>query len=145
MNLFHKKTNNPLEKEEKLVDLDKFKVISESEEKTYTGVDIKGKGLYYPNPALFRRLIEGTTLDRRKNVEIEQKNDKVGGEQKDMILPKNSMKFEKVKALKRRESKNTSDKSGQKKKFIYKERKRLGHIVHEVLGYPEKHSYSNPD
>lgn len=150
MNLFSKRNLNHLEKEEKFIAIDQFSVIAGSEpeeEQEYSVTEIKRKDLYYPNPALFRRLIEGTSLDRRKKVDhSEEEMMDTGAERTEIVLPKKSTQMKGISISSKSDKHEIPVISGNKKKFINKVRRsRLGHVVHEVLGYPEKQLHSKTD
>jgi len=140
MNLFRKEVINHFEKEVEIENQDQYQEMSYSEERISNRTDKQEKELYYPNPALFRRLIEGTSFDRRIRVEPEQQINKTEDGQRAAIPPKNSIVFKNTPLFqKSHQKKETTDKSGKRKKFINKEREnKLGHLVHDVLGYPEK-------
>lgn len=138
MNLFHKKSDNYFLKEEEITELNQYTEIPESEQKVSSGTgEIKEKSLYQPNPALFRRLIEGTSFDQRKRVEEDQYQNKIDQEPIKMIQFTNKPSIEIPTVSKKEEYKISSSPSLNRKKFIKKEREnRLGNLVHEVLGYP---------
>jgi hypothetical protein len=91
----------------------------------------------YPNPELFRRLIEGTSYDRRKGIELEQEKRKEINLQKEIpnIQSRQVPEFPNYSENKQGISMLNENISLKRKKFINKKREsRLGHIVYEVLG-----------
>jgi hypothetical protein len=91
----------------------------------------------YPNPELFRRLIEGTSFDRRTGIELKQEirkeiDKKETPNTQSKEIPENYPNY--------REHKQgipifNKDLSSKRKKFINEKREnRLSHIVYEVLG-----------
>ncbi len=150
MNLFSRKNLNHLDKEEKFVAIDQFSVISGSEpeeEQEYPVTETKRKDLYYPNPALFRRLIEGTSLDRRKKVDYTEKEISDRDlKHAEVVVPQKTTQIKSVFKSHKSDQPERSEVAGPKKKFINRDRRRrLGHVVHEVLGYPEKQLPSQTD
>jgi hypothetical protein len=94
----------------------------------------------YPDPELLRRLLEGTSYDRRKKIELKQETKKeTAPKQATIIHPQIRNEVEELPDNMKHEqgipylpAKNMPLK---RKKFINKEReKRLGYIVYEVLG-----------
>ncbi len=139
MNLFHKKTTSHVEKEEEFTDKFKYQALPDSEETGSAGVGNKERGLYHLNPSLFRRLIEGTSLDRRKKIKTEEQITRTEQKQAVAINSQKNIVSKRTPALKKVEKKVFIDAAGKRKKFINKEREnKLGNIVKEILGYPKK-------
>jgi hypothetical protein len=138
MNLFNKKKISHFKKEEESVDFDQYQNRSEAEETLLAENGIPVRNSYYPNPALFRRLIEGTSFDQRIRVEEKREIAQIEVEQTDIIHSKNNIAFERKHGIRKDLKEVPTGASVKKKKFIKKERKRLGNIVHEVLGYPQR-------
>ena len=94
----------------------------------------------YPDPELLRRLIEGTSFDRRTKIELKKgKKEETAPKQDAITHPKITHEFESLPDYMKDERKMPSlpakNMSLKRKKFINKEReKRLGNIVYEVLG-----------
>ena len=139
MNLFQKKTVNHSEKKEDFTDSDELKIMSDPEKMVSTGDYNQGKDSYYLDPLLFRRLIEGTSYDRRPKIETEEEITRTKNKDRTVIIPQKSIDFKRMPVLKRDEKKVSLNTNSKIKKFINKEREnKLGHIVHEIMGYPKK-------
>ena len=131
------------EEEKKTVPYHQYLKIPELKDTISNETDIRGKSSYYPNPALFRRLIEGTSFDHRTKKEAREDEGKERTESEGVptastqpYLYRKKASSRKMVQKKEEKTINTSS-SSKKKQFIVKERKRLGNIVHEVLGYPQ--------
>jgi len=99
----------------------------------------------YPNPALFRRLIEGTSFDRRTEILPKKQATNKDDEKTMQKKQKYSQVVTEINNKKIHETKPCMNKSDKKKKFINKEREsRLGNIVNEVLGHSQKQKNQNP-
>lgn len=100
--------------------------------------DDQARNCNYPNPELFRRLLEGTSFDRRTGIELKQEKRKEADLQKEIPNTQSkqvSEKFPNYVQHKQRTPIFNKDMPLRRKKFINKEREsRLGHIVFEVLG-----------
>jgi hypothetical protein len=101
------------------------------------GVQEQEENSNYPNPELFRRLIEGTSYDRRKGIELKQEKRKEINLQKEIpnIQSRQVPEFPNYSENKQGISTLNENISLKRKKFINKEREsRLRHIVYNVLG-----------
>ena len=98
----------------------------------------------YPNPELFRRLIEGTSFDRRTEILPKKHATNKEDEQTLPKKPKYSQVVSEINNKKIHGTKPCMNKSEKKKKFINKEREnRLVNIVNEVLGHSQKQKNQN--
>lgn len=143
MDFFTKTKIHQFDDEEKSAPFDQYLKIPELKENISAETDMQEKNTYYPNPALFRRLIEGTSFDHRTRKEEKEEEQRsstgvedaaTGAVHSYLKKKKESSKRTVQKRVKKEENVSSSSK---KKQFIVKERKRLGNIVHEVLGYPQ--------
>jgi len=139
MNLFPKKITYHDENEMKIEEDAQYQKEPDSGRTNCTEKYNREVNSYYPDPELFRRLIEGTSWDRRTKITSEQKITKIKDKGTDLIQPQNKQIFKKIPTLKINEQKTSIKAASKRKKFINKEREnRLGHIVYEVLGHPQK-------
>ena len=139
MNIFRKIIKEDNENEKKVLESEKYQIESELEDKLSSENNHQKDDITYPNPELLRRLIEGTSFDRRTEIlPKKQATNKVD----EKTIPKKTKYSQVVTEIsnqKIHETKVYMNKSDKKKKFINKEREsRLGNIVNEVLRHPQK-------
>jgi hypothetical protein len=139
MNLFHKKVinypdngngKNKVEQQYE-INIDWEESYSVDEKK-----DTPTKESYCPSAELFRRLIEGTSFDRRISNKIEEPEMPVKSESPDLtnIPSQQELPAVKISPVKKIENKTNSYKPLKKKKFISnKEQSRLEHVVKKVF------------
>jgi hypothetical protein len=138
MNIFRKHVKNYDENEIKGEGSTELHADTIPEESLSAKNVIQENNTNYPNPELLRRLLEGTSFDRRTGFKLKQEGKKEANPQKE--TPNTQSKKIPEKFPNYREDKQgipilNKDLSSKRKKFINKEREsRLGHIVYEVLG-----------
>jgi hypothetical protein len=138
MNIFRKHIKNYDEKEVKVEESTDVHADTIPEESLSAKNITQENNINYPNPELLRRLLEGTSFDRRTGFKLKQEGEKEANSKKEM--PNNQSKqvtekFPDYREYKQGNPKINKDISFRRKKFINKEREsRLGHIVYEVLG-----------
>ena len=145
MNIFRKIIKKDNENEIKAGESEGYPFETELEEKLSPENNNQKDDINYPNPELFRRLIEGTSFDRRTEIIPEKQTNNKEDEQTVPMKPKYSQVVTGITTKKIHETKVYMNKTAKKKKFINKEREnRLGNIVYEVLSHSKKQKNQNP-
>jgi len=145
VNIFRKIIKEDNENEKKAGESEGYQSEPELEEELSSENNNQKDDTDYPNPELFRRLIEGTSFDRRTEILPEKQATNKEDEQTMPKKPKYSQVVTGITTKKIHETKAYMNKTAKKKKFINKEREnRLGNIVYEVLSHSKKQKNQNP-
>jgi len=145
VNIFRKIIKEDNENEKKAGESEGYQSEPELEEELSSENNNQKDDTDYPNPELFRRLIEGTSFDRRTEILPEKQATNKEDEQTIPKKPKYNQVVPEITNKKIHETKPCMNKSDKKKKFINKEREnKLGNIVNEVLGHSQKQKNQNP-
>ena len=145
MNIFRKIIKKDNENEIKEGESEGYPFESGIEEELSSENNHQKDDINYPNPELFRRLIEGTSFDRRTEILPKKQANNKEDEQTMPKKPKYSQVVIAINNKKIHETKRCMNKNDKKKKFINKEREnRLVNIVNEVLAHSQKKKNQNP-